>query len=94
MTHPIRGPSTASLSPPNSSPSDPNHPSHLTPSQAAELSRLRTVPFGSRYLTNPEDVYNFNAWDHVVPPKEWEEQARRTLELQREGRVGEGMKCA
>ena len=58
-----------------------------------EVDRLRRVPFGSRYLTNPDDVYSFNAWDHVVPPPEWEVQAKQTLGIQREGKVSDEMKC-
>ena len=58
-----------------------------------EIDRLKRVPFGSRYLTNPDDVYSFNAWDHVVPPPEWETQAKQTLGIQREGKVSDEMKC-
>jgi hypothetical protein len=79
--------STESTDPANttSTPADPSDP--------AEIDRLKRVPFGSRYLTNPEDVYSFNAWDHVVPPPEWEVQAKETLGIQREGKVNDQMKC-
>jgi hypothetical protein len=63
------------------------------PSDPAEIDRLKRVPFGSRYLTNPDDVYSFNAWDHVVPPPEWESQAKETLGIQRQGKVSDQMKC-
>jgi len=63
------------------------------PSDQAEIDRLKRVPFGSRYLTNPDDVFSFNAWDHVVPPPEWEAQAKETLGIQREGKVSDQMKC-
>lgn len=82
-------PVTSSTSPPTDGPAPPT--SSLDPE---EIDRLRRVPFGSRYLTNPEDVYSFNAWDHVVPPPEWEVQAKQTLGIQREGKVSEEMKCA
>ena len=84
------------LAPPLSTEStDPAHISSTPadPSDQAEIDRLRRVPFGSRYLTNPDDVYSFNAWDHVVPPPEWEVQAKETLGIQREGKVSDQMKC-
>jgi tRNAThr (cytosine32-N3)-methyltransferase len=52
------------------------------------------VPFGSRLLKDPSDVYSHNAWDHVTPPPEWEIQARETLEVQKQGMVGDKMKWA
>jgi len=55
---------------------------------------LRRAPFGSRYLTNPADVFSFNAWDHVVPPPEWEDEAKTTLAKQRESKVSREMKWA
>lgn len=59
-----------------------------------QVEELRRTPFGSRYLKNPNDVYSFNAWDHVIPPPEWETQAKETLGMQREGKVDEKMKYA
>lgn len=52
------------------------------------------VPFGSRYLTQDDDVYSHNAWDHVVPPPEWKVQAKETLQVQRSGKVSDQMKWA
>lgn len=66
-------------------------PSEETPAERRE--RLYKVPFGSRFLTEQDDVFSHNAWDHVVPPPEWEEDAKKTLEMQRQAQVSKEMKC-
>ncbi|KIK04550.1 hypothetical protein K443DRAFT_675800 [Laccaria amethystina LaAM-08-1] len=40
-------------------------------------------PFGSRYLTNKEDVWSQNAWDHVPPPDDQVEIIANSLSRQR-----------
>lgn len=78
--------------------SDLDHPVESGPSMPVELTEeerrertehLRRVPFGTRYLTEQDDVYSHNAWDHVVPPPEWEEEAKRKLEFHRQHKVDE-----
>jgi hypothetical protein len=66
-------------------------PSEETPAERRE--RLHKVPFGSRFLTEQDDVFSHNAWDHVVPPPEWEDDAKKTLEMQRQAQVSKEMKC-
>jgi tRNAThr (cytosine32-N3)-methyltransferase len=66
-------------------------PSDETPAERRE--RLHKVPFGSRFLTEQDDVFSHNAWDHVVPPPEWEDDAKKTLEMQRQAQVSKEMKC-
>jgi hypothetical protein len=66
---------------------DPNE----TPAERRE--RLHKVPFGSRFLTEQDDVFSHNAWDHVVPPPEWEDDAKKTLDMQRQAQVSKEMKC-
>lgn len=66
---------------------DPNE----TPAERRE--RLHKVPFGSRFLTEQDDVFSHNAWDHVVPPPEWEDDAKKTLDMQRAAQVSKEMKC-
>ncbi|KAI5453698.1 hypothetical protein NCC49_005517 [Naganishia albida] len=65
---------------------DPNE----TPAERRE--RLHKVPFGSRFLTEQDDVFSHNAWDHVVPPPEWEDDAKKTLDMQRAAQVSKEMK--
>ena len=66
-------------------------PSEETPAERRE--RLHKVPFGSRFLTEQDDVFSHNAWDHVVPPPEWEDDAKKTLDMQRQAQVSKEMKC-
>lgn len=63
-------------------------------SKADRTEYLRRVPFGSRYLTETDDVFSHNAWDHVVPPPEWEEEARQKLDFHRQHKVEEEKKEA
>ncbi|KAJ9103839.1 hypothetical protein QFC21_002301 [Naganishia friedmannii] len=63
-----------------------------TPAERRE--RLHTAPFGSRFLTDEADVFSHNAWDHVTPPPEWEDDAKRVLDMQRQAQVSKEMKWA
>lgn len=68
----------------------PQPPAELSEEERRERTEhLRRVPFGTRYLTEQDDVYSHNAWDHVVPPPEWEEEAKRKLEFHRQHKVDE-----
>ena len=42
-------------------------PPHRSHSPAKNLKRSDPFKFGSRYLEPTDDVFEFNAWDHVVP---------------------------
>ncbi|KAJ6458148.1 methyltransferase [Mycena vitilis] len=46
-------------------------------------------PFGSRFLTNEEEVWSQNAWDHVPPPDDQDEIIAASLEKQRNAPVPE-----
>lgn len=85
--------SSAHLDATNSStnPEVPEIESGETPAERRE--RLHKVPFGSRFLTEEDDVFSHNAWDHVVPPPEWEDDAKKTLDMQRQAQVSKEMKC-
>ncbi|KAJ9097823.1 hypothetical protein QFC19_006691 [Naganishia cerealis] len=65
-------------------------PADETPAERRE--RLHKVPFGSRFLTDEADVFSHNAWDHVTPPPEWEDDAKRVLDMQRQAQVSKEMK--
>ncbi|TFL02264.1 S-adenosyl-L-methionine-dependent methyltransferase [Pterulicium gracile] len=43
--------------------------------------------FGSRFLTDSDDVWSQNAWDHVSPPTDQAERIQESLERQRKGRI-------
>ncbi|KAF9525950.1 S-adenosyl-L-methionine-dependent methyltransferase [Crepidotus variabilis] len=45
------------------------------------------APFGSRFLTNQDDVWSQNAWDHVPPPDDQGEKIAESLERQRSNPV-------
>ncbi|KAJ9121088.1 hypothetical protein QFC24_005069 [Naganishia onofrii] len=76
---------------PTASSADPND-AEETPAERRE--RLHTAPFGSRFLTDEADVFSHNAWDHVTPPPEWEDDAKRVLDMQRQAQVSKEMKWA
>ncbi|KAF8628720.1 hypothetical protein AX17_005942 [Amanita inopinata Kibby_2008] len=40
-------------------------------------------PFGSRFLTNEDEVWTHNAWDHVPPPKDQEEVIAASITRQK-----------
>lgn len=51
----------------------------------------RTDPFkfGSRFLGEEDDVFEFNAWDHVETDDAHKEHAERQYELQRQSPVSD-----
>ncbi|KAF5316640.1 hypothetical protein D9619_006243 [Psilocybe cf. subviscida] len=44
-------------------------------------------PFGSRFLTDEQDVWSQNAWDHVPPPDDQDEAIAKSLSKQRSAPV-------
>lgn len=51
----------------------------------------RTEPsqFGSRYLTDEDDVFQYNAWDHVETDDAFKQYAEEQYEMQRQSPVSE-----
>jgi len=50
-------------------------PPHRSHNPVNSLKRSDPFKFGSRYLQENDDVYEFNAWDHVVPDSAYYEYA-------------------
>lgn len=45
--------------------------------------------FGSRYLEEGDNVFEFNAWDHVETDAAYEEYAQQQYEMQRQSPVSD-----
>ncbi len=71
-------------------PAVPPHRSH-----DPETNQKRTDPFmfGQRFLTQGDDVFEFNAWDHVETDDAFKEYAEKQYELQRSAPVSDFDKC-
>ena len=79
-------------------PSEPSTPRDLTPSPtpppAAQESERdpviqRSAVFGTRYLTDPGKVYDFNSWDQVLPDPEHIKAGDEKIEFQKQHRLSE-----
>ena len=64
-------------------------PSHRCHNPASNLKRSDPFMFGSRYLEAGDDVFEFNAWDHVETDDAYKEHAERQFELQRNSPVSD-----
>ena len=64
-------------------------PQHRSHDPSNNLKRSDPFKFGSRYLQENDDVYEFNAWDHVVPDSSYYEYAEAQYTLQRASPVSE-----
>lgn len=63
-------------------------PQPIPPSRSHDptnnLKRTDPFQFGSRYLEEGDDVFEFNAWDHVEPDDEYKAYAEAQIAKQRE----------
>lgn len=64
-------------------------PSHLTHDPENNLKRSDPFQFGSRYLNQEDNVYEFNAWDHVETDDTYKEYAEEQYAKQREAPVSD-----
>lgn len=64
-------------------------PPHRSHNPATNLKRSDPFQFGSRYLSEADDVFEFNAWDHVETDDAYKEYAEQQLERQRQSPVSD-----
>lgn len=53
------------------------------------LKRSDPFQFGTRFLTQEDDVFAFNAWDHVEVDDEFKKFAEQQYEMQRQSPVSD-----
>jgi hypothetical protein len=75
-------------------PSNPSTPLDLTPASTPKSDDRdnviqRSAVFGSRYLTDPSKVFDFNSWDQVTPDPEHLALAVEKIKFQQETRLSE-----
>lgn len=60
-----------------------------------QYNQKRSDPFqfGSRYLEQEDDVFEFNAWDHVETDDAYKEYAEQQFAMQRQAPVSDFDKC-
>ena len=64
-------------------------PSHRSHDTGNNLKRADPFKFGSRYLEENDNVFEFNAWDHVIPDASYYEYAETQYESQRASPVSD-----
>jgi tRNAThr (cytosine32-N3)-methyltransferase len=64
-------------------------PPHLSHDPLTNGKRTDPFQFGHRYLAPTDDVFEYNAWDHVVPDAEHEEYCQEQYEKQRSAPVSD-----
>ncbi|KAI0852239.1 methyltransferase [Daldinia vernicosa] len=64
-------------------------PAHRNHDPQNNLKRSDPFQFGSRYLQENDDVFEFNAWDHVETDDTYKEYAEQQYAMQRESPVSD-----
>jgi tRNAThr (cytosine32-N3)-methyltransferase len=64
-------------------------PPHLSHDPDSNLKRSDPFQFGSRYLSEEANVFEFNAWDHVETDDTYKEYAELQYAKQREAPVSD-----
>ncbi|KAG5946148.1 hypothetical protein E4U53_006625 [Claviceps sorghi] len=67
----------------------PEVPPHRSHDPTKNLKRTDPFQFGSRFLGESDDVFEFNAWDHVETDEAYKDYAERQLEMQRQSPVSD-----
>ncbi|RCI13566.1 hypothetical protein L249_5471 [Ophiocordyceps polyrhachis-furcata BCC 54312] len=76
-------------SPDNVAVSEPEVPPHRSHDPVKNWKRSDPFQFGSRFLTEEDDVFEFNAWDHVETDDAYKEYAESQYEVQRQAPVSD-----
>ncbi len=64
-------------------------PPHRSHDPQHNMKRADPFQFGSRYLQEDDDVFEFNAWDHVETDDAYKEYAEQQFEKQRQSPVSD-----
>ncbi|CEJ94520.1 Putative Methyltransferase domain-containing protein [[Torrubiella] hemipterigena] len=64
-------------------------PPHLSHDPKNNMKRSDPFQFGSRYLEQGDNVFEFNAWDHVETDDTYKEYTEQQLEMQRQAPVSD-----
>ncbi len=64
-------------------------PSHRSHDPNTNLKRTDPFKFGSRYLQENDNVFEFNAWDHVIPDASYYDYAETQYDFQRASPVSD-----
>ncbi|KAJ9645074.1 hypothetical protein H2199_003078 [Coniosporium tulheliwenetii] len=67
----------------------PSAPPHPAPTTQATTSSAATFQFGSRYLEEGDDIFEFNAWDHVEVDSAYASFSEEQFEKQRQSPVSD-----
>lgn len=68
---------------------DAAQPAHRSHDPQHNMKRSDPFQFGSRYLQQEDDVFEFNAWDHVETDDTYKEYAEQQFQMQRESPVSD-----
>lgn len=68
---------------------DPKPPAHRSHDPQYNQKRADPFQFGSRYLNQEDDVFEFNAWDHVETDDAFKEYAEQQYAMQRQSPVSD-----
>ena len=64
-------------------------PPHLSHDPETNMKRSDPFQFGQRYLEKDDDVFEYNAWDHVEPDEAFYAYAEEQYEKQRQSPVSD-----
>lgn len=68
-------------------------PAHRSHDPSNNAKRTDPFMFGQRFLTQEDNVYEYNAWDHVETDDAFKEYSEKQYELQRSSPVSDFDKC-
>jgi hypothetical protein len=68
-------------------------PAHRSHDPSNNQKRTDPFMFGQRFLTQEDDVFEYNAWDHVETDDAFKEYSEKQYELQRSSPVSDFDKC-